>query len=530
MKVDNVLSIHLCCFLFSFCTIIGFKAYSTPIAPPNGITQVPSTCIMMNQVHFIGLEQVKEIARSQVNRWRQKIEGQCIDEQGLLKYADDITAELVHAGYLTSYLYYPEQTFLFGILQAKIIAGTVSSVIYQHEQAEDKSLQHIFPFQLGDALNLRQVEQDLYNLQNASLIPFQVKLIADDKHENATQIIVLGQHRREFQGTLSFESHSMAHQVGNTNTVGHTFMVANPLLLNDFLYSNISRQFSNTEETEVKSAMLFYSLPYQYWLFSILSGYQKNKTVIASNDVVLPLKQHNSFLLLQAEYLLKRTENAMTSLSLGSESQRSDTFLSNLHLQTQQRLAHYIIGELTHQVNFLQGSALIALKYKQGTSWFGANAQQVTGLNKPQVLQVSASAMRVASPFQYESQLDVQLSRDKLDVLLEQESFIGFGGVSGFIGGAESFDMGDNSLKLQSEVLWQSPWSYMALYTSLGLGTTSNDRGTFWKENLLLGGRVGAKGQIGRLSYHLFTETPIWQTDQLLVNSMSTGLQVRFHY
>lgn len=124
----------------------------------------------------------------------------------------------------------------------------------------------------------------------------------------------------------------------------------------------------------------------------------------------------------------------------------------------------------------------------------------------------------------------MQLSRDKLDVLLDQGSLTGFGGVSGFIGGAEHLEMGDNSLKLQNEVVWQSPWPQMALYTSLGLGTTSNDRATFWKENLLLGGRVGAKGQIGSLSYHLFVEAPVWQTDRLLANSMSSSLQMKFHY
>lgn len=528
MKANNVLSIYLCLFLLNLYAVIGFKAYSEPMTYPNGIVQIPSTCIRINQVHFIGLEQIKEIAISQVNRWRQKLEEQCIDEQGLLNYADDITAELIKAGYLTSYLYYPKQAFVFGILQAKIVAGTVSSVVYQNEEAENKLLPHVFPFQLGDTLNLRQIEQGLYNLQNTSLLPFHIKLIPDDNYENVTQIMVIGEQRREFQGVFSFESHSIARRV--SNTVSHTFMVANPLLRSDFLYSELIHQFSNTEETEIKSATLFYSLPYQYWLFSIFSGYQENKTVITSDDVTLPLQQQNKFLLLQGEYLLKRTEKTMTSLSLGAESQKSETHLSDLPLRTQQRLAHYVNGGLTYQVDFLQGSALVALKYKQGTSWFGANAQQITGLSKPQVLLISASAMRVTSPFQYQSQFDVQLSRDKLDALLDQGTLVGSGGISGFIDGGGYFEMGDNSLKLQNEVLWQSPWPHMALYTSLGLGTTSNDRATFWKENLLLGGRVGAKGQIERLSYHLFVEAPVWQTHRLLVNSMSSGLQVRFHY
>ncbi len=68
MKVNNVLSIHLCFFLLSLYTVIGFKAYSAS----NGIVEMPSTCIMINQVHFIGLEQIKEIAVSQVNKWRQR--------------------------------------------------------------------------------------------------------------------------------------------------------------------------------------------------------------------------------------------------------------------------------------------------------------------------------------------------------------------------------------------------------------------------------------------------------------------------
>ncbi len=41
---------------------------------------------------------------------------------------------------------------------------------------------------------------------------------------------------------------------------------------------------------------------------------------------------------------------------------------------------------------------------------------------------------------------------------------------------------------------------------------------------------VGAKGQIGSLSYHLFVEAPVWQTDRLLANSMSSSLQMKFHY
>ncbi len=525
MKANNVLSIYLFFFFWAF---MPNKAYSHAITPVTAITQTLPTCIIINQVYLIDAQQLTEISSRHIDGWRKKLEGKCISEQGLLDYADYIRAELIKAGYLTSYLYYPEQTFLFGILQAKIIVGTVSSVVYQNEPREDNLLPHVFPFKPGEALNLWHLEQGLYNLQNTSLLPFQIKLIPDETNENGTQILVIGQHRREFQGILSFESHSIARQVGNT--VSHTFIAANPLLRSDFLYSEVSRQLSGSEDTEITSAALFYSLPYHYWLFSVSGGYQENKSVLTGYDMALPLQQYHWFLLLNAEYLLKRTEHSVTSISIGSQTQKSDTFLSDLYLQTQQRYANYIIGEFSHQINFSQGNTLLKLKYKQGTDWFGATAQQITGLRKPQILKISLSTYREVLPFQYQGQFEVQLSRDKLDVLLDQESLVGAGGISGFTGGPQYTDMGDNSLRLENELLWNTPWQQVALYTSLGIGATANDKATFWKENVLLGGRIGAKGQLGRLSYHLFAEMPFWQGNQPVMHDVSSGLHVAYYY
>lgn len=128
------------------------KAYSHAITPVTAITQTLPTCIIINQVYLIDAQQLTEISSRHIDGWRKKLEGKCISEQGLLDYADYIRAELIKAGYLTSYLYYPEQTFLFGILQAKIIVGTVSSVVYQNEPREDNLLPHVFPFKPGKRL------------------------------------------------------------------------------------------------------------------------------------------------------------------------------------------------------------------------------------------------------------------------------------------------------------------------------------------------------------------------------------------
>ncbi|XVH58963.1 ShlB/FhaC/HecB family hemolysin secretion/activation protein [Providencia hangzhouensis] len=524
MKAKYVVPKHIRFLLLGLYILVTSHAYSSAITQPINTAQ----CILINQVHLVNSQRLTKVEPRRINAWRQQIEGQCVDDRKLLEYADYITADLVRAGYLTSYLYYPEQTFLFGILRIKIVEGTISAVSYQNEKNKDRSLLSIFPLKPGDLLNLRHIEQGLSNLQNVSLLPFHINLVPDDADKNATQVIVVGQQRRALNGVISYKAHRAAGQT--TNVISHIWMLANPLLRSDFLYSEVNHHLNAFNGSEMKSMVLLYSLPYHYWLFSVSAEYHKNQVVITNYDVNLPFQQRSWGLLLQIERILNRTENAVTSLGIGSQVQKSDTFLSDLRLQTQKRLASYAIAEFSHQVDFLKGNTLVSLKYKQGVDWFGANAQKTTGLDKAQIFQFSLSNLREIQPFYYLSQLDVQLSRSNLDALLERDTFIGNGGVSGFLTGVKHFEMGDHSLKFHNELRWQTPWPHVQLYSSLGLGTTANDRATFWKENLLLGCKIGAKGQLKGLSYHLFIDTPLWQSQPLAFNTVSSGIKFSFHY
>ncbi|MEX6224228.1 ShlB/FhaC/HecB family hemolysin secretion/activation protein [Providencia hangzhouensis] len=244
-----------------------------------------------------------------------------------------------------------------------------------NEKNKDCSLLSIFPLKPGDSLNLRHIEQGLSNLQNVSLLPFHINLVPDDVDKNATQVIVVvGQQRRALNGVISYEAHRAAGQT--TNVISHIWMLANPLLRSDFLYSEVNHHLNAFNGSEMKSMVLLYSLPYHYWLFSVSAEYHKNQVVITNYDVNLPFQQRSWGLLLQIERILNRTENAVTSFGIKSELQKSDTFLSDLRLQTQKRLASYAIAEFSHQVDFLKGNTLVSLKYKQRVDWFGANAEK----------------------------------------------------------------------------------------------------------------------------------------------------------
>lgn len=516
MKAKYVISIYLFLLLLGLFSTTAITASNTSVTT----SLTPSECFTVNQVHLIGTQRLVNIEPRQVNAWRKKIEGQCVNKQELLDYADAITSELASVGYLTSYLYYPQQTFLFGIVRAEIVAGTVSSLVYQNEHGETQPLLYAFPVKVGDVLDLRHVEQGLYNLKNASILPYSINLLRDDQAKNTTRIVVIGEQHRAWQGGISFQK----------NTISNALMIANPFLRNDFFYFNVSRYLNDAERSHMKSIALLYSLPYHYWLFSASGSYQQHQMPITLYNIELPMQRRSQMLLLQAEYILNRTKNTITSLGIGNEIQKIDTFISEQPIQTQKRLANYIIGELSHQVNFWRGQATFTLQYKQGTDWFGTNSQQITGLDKPQIFQLSLSSLWERLPFYYQSEINVQLSRSKLDALLEQSSLIGADGVSGFTDKSDSFEARDHHLKLLNEFRWHTPWQQIQLYASLGLGTAANDRATFWKDNLLVGGKVGAKGRLGSLSYHFFVEAPFWQEGKFTTDPASTGMELSLSY
>ncbi|MDR2226705.1 MAG: hypothetical protein LBE52_12010 [Providencia sp.] len=513
-------SIFLIVYLAALIAVMpkGFAVENQQNMDTNQLTTQP--CIIINVFKLMGMERLPKIKPKQIKTWRGMIEGQCMTQPELLTYADYINTELIQAGYLTSYLSYPAQALFFGSLQAEVITGTISNIHYQ-------GVTNTLPFEIGDVLNLRHIEQGLYNLQNAALVPYRIELMSDGLEPQATEIIVVGGNRRDQRGELSIESYPFDEKT--KTVISHDAIFANPLQINDLLYLKINHSLGSSKRNKRQAIALGYSAPYRYWLLSIYSHYQNSQAELLINDIALDVQQRQRALLLTSQYILNRAENSVTSFSISSQIQTLDTFLAGQRLMTQRRLASYLSGEFVYQQVFSQGQATVSLGYKQGNSWFGANAAQITGLERPQIYQLSFSSAWGSSPVYYQNSLDIQLSRSQLDGLLERNAFFGKGGVQGF-SNSDDIEMGDNSLKLHNEVSWDMPWKFIQLYSSIGMGVTANDRATFWRKNALLGCKAGVRGAIGAINYHAFIEMPVWQANQVVANNLHSGFQASMSY
>ncbi|EKT57118.1 ShlB/FhaC/HecB family hemolysin secretion/activation protein [Providencia burhodogranariea] len=528
---------NMCCYADKTIHSLSAISSSSTQMPSNQLLSVSQAlpCVAVHQVHFTGLSQLPLIKPESLKEWKLQLEGQCIKEDALLLYADHLNEQIAQMGYVTSYIYYPEQSLLFGVLNIDFIAGKLSSIEYQNGSHDSWSLMSAFPLQRGQVINIHQVNQGLANLRNSQLIPYQIDIISGNEGSNVSRLVIQRNAARAFKGRLLLESTQS--QDRPTNMVSNIIMLANPLLLNDFFYMSLDSDTGEDPSKKLKSASVLYSLPYHYWLFSLYAGYQEStnhKNLQLIDDVKVRNDLRSRLLSLQAEYIFYRAPHSTTSASFGTQIQTLDLFLEQYRLETQKRFASYGLLGLNHKRDFAQGSATFSLKYKQGIDWFGATRQQISGLDSARIYQFSVDIQRAfllaRQSMYHRHELEVQLSHSKLDPMLEVDSITGRFGVRGFTNSTQIENSGNNTLKLKNELVWFLPWQGAQLYSGLDFATTSNDRSRFWRENMLIGTEFGIRGQVDRVGYQLFFDAPLWQSIELQTDPINVGAKLSINY
>ncbi|WP_426207062.1 ShlB/FhaC/HecB family hemolysin secretion/activation protein [Providencia sp. PROV272] len=494
----------------------------------------PSTpCIAIHQVHFSTLALFPLITSSDINKWKQGVEGRCVSEEGLLRYADFLNAQLAEVGYITSSIHYPEQTLLFGVLQVELVAGKLGSIEYQDSASQ--SLAYAFPLRKGQVVDIHAINQGLANLRNTQLIPHQIHIVSDHEQNNMNRLVIQRNAARAFKGKLLLASKQSPQFP--THVVSNLIMLANPLALNDFFFLNLDSDIGKEPEKKLKSVSILYSVPYHYWLLSLYAGYQEN-SIHQNFQLIDSIKVRNDvrsrLLSLQAEYVLHRALYHSTSISMGTQIQTLDLFLERYRLKTQQRFTSYLLLGVKHQRHFAQGNVTFSLSYKQDTDWFGSTRRQVTGLERAGIYLFSVDFQRqfyLANQSMYHRhELEMQLSRSPLDPQLELNSPTGKFGIRGFSNSVLTENLGDNTLKLKNEWVWFTPWRGYELYGALDFASTSSQSAHIWRDNRLFGTEIGVRGQIDRLNYQLFIEAPLWQSAKLATNAVNVGAKVSIDY
>lgn len=508
-----------------------FDQYNQRLSPIN--LPLESSCLNINQVYFSGKSFFPLLSYKQFKNWSEIVEGKCLGNEGLDIYLSYIQEQLSYTGYVTSRISIPEQSLLFGILKVDLIPGKVSKMIFIDNDSEHFSLKSAFPINNSVALNLRVLEQGLENLQNAPFTQPTIHINEDPDTPDQAIIAIQRQKKRGFTGRATFDSRRISGAAAHT--IDNAFYFSNPLMSNDFLYFSLGRNTDINSSRSMKNTVVFYSVPYNYWLFSLFGSYQDsydNRGLVLNNGNAHRVAQRSRYLSFQAKYLLRRDQNSKTSLVVGTQVQTLDSMLTKVRLTTQKRFASYATLELMHQRDLPSGEADFTLGYKQGTDWFGANLTASEELEKAQIYLFSSEITHYFSWFSqsliYTNEVNIQLSRSPLDRKLDIESLTGRGGIKGFTYASSVSD--SNSIQIKNEISWLMSYRGNQIYWGIDYGSVSEDRGRFWHDKSLLGTEVGFKGKWKAIDYKTFVGLPLWSSTDTASDPLYAGIKFSITY
>ncbi|HGJ5858751.1 MAG TPA: ShlB/FhaC/HecB family hemolysin secretion/activation protein [Arsenophonus nasoniae] len=496
----------------------------------NQIYPVEFPCLNIKFVFFNGQELFATSLQKKLSTLADNIIGQCLGDEGVKNFLTKVNYVFINAGYVTTKISLPEQSFMYGILRIELIPGLISDIRYADTGKSHYSLHTAFP--QATILNVQDIEQGLENLQNSPSTQPQITVDDDPTTANSSILTIKRQKKRAIRGRFSLDNSGLRDHANLM--IDNVLMFDNPTLLNDFFYFYISRDLDTDHSRGVKIGTFFYSLPFRNWQFNLSGNYQDQYSADGIKTSVGNLYKSNrsKSLIAQGQYLIKRRYNSKTYLNFGTSIMTNNGYIGDYEISVYKRRATYWNVGLKHQQYLPRGELNLAMEYKQGADWFGAMPSPAKELKRPQIFQFSAA---INQPWQiskqiflYEASAAIQLSRSKLDSLI----------VTNGIGGSNSVRVamltntisGSNSLLIKNEISWLTPLPGHVLYATLDYGSVSEDRARFWRDEYLVGTSLGLKGSYKQLDYTIFVGFPLLNSSDSKQDHMVSGFRLTYSY
>lgn len=510
------------------------QSVAIPINPQqinkNQIYSVESPCLNIRFVFFNGQELFAKSIQKKLSTLSDNIIGQCLGDKGLNIFLTKVNQIFIDAGYVTTKISLPEQSFMYGILRIELIPGLISDIRYADTGKSHYSLRTAFP--QATILNVRDIEQGLENLQNSPSTQPQITVDDNPNLANSSILTINRQKKRAIRGRLSVDNSGIKDYANLM--IDNVLMFDNPTLLNDFFYFYLSRDLDTDHSRGVKVGAFFYSLPFRYWRFDLSGNYQD---LYSEDGIKTPVgnvykSNRSKSLTAQGQYLIKRRHDSKTYFNFGTSIVTNNGYIGNYSIDSYKRRATYWNIGLQHQRYLPRGELNLAMGYKQGANWFGAMPSPATELKRPQIFQFSAGISQSwyinKQIFLYEATAAIQLSRSQLDSFLDVDSIGGSNSVRGAM--LTNSLTGSHSFLIKNELSWYTPLPGYMFYTTLDYGSVSEERARFWRDKYLVGTSIGLKGSYKQLSYTAFVGFPLLNSSESKPDDMVSGFCLTLSY
>lgn len=469
-------------------------------------------------VQTIQVEGVRLIRRTRIARAVAPFEGKCLGLSAINSVLEAITFTYVDKGYITSRAFLPPQDLSDGTLDVIVIEGMLENILMNGDPNALRG-QRItaFPGMIGNALNLRDIEQGLEQMGRLRSVEATMEIGAGSE-QGGSILIVRRQVARPWSVSLSFDnlgSPSTGQYQSRVN-LGYDDLFG----LNDYITVSYQRSMENTPWnffSDPPSGNTFTAsleIPFGYWTLGI-NGSSNNYTSEISG-VLGPIETSGNSR--TAELFLSRVlhRNQISKTTLKGTLTWKDTenFILGSLIDVSSRSLSVANLEFSHARQLWGGQATASLGYHQGLDILNAfdDSTAPVGSPKGQFQKIDMS-LGYTRPFAIAGQrliYDGRLQGQWSDDLLFGSEQISLGGPFSIRGVDTSVLFGNRGAQVRNELslplpTFTSAWlakTFGALepYAAFDVGWVEDQPAFGITGGTLSGATLGLRSRGGRIN------------------------------
>lgn len=493
-------------------------------------------CFIINEILLIGegsdkFKQYLKKASKNVNFKK----GSCLGKNSINTIYSAFYNEILKSGFITTTINLPSQNLKSKTLKFEIIPGKIDTININDKNSTKNRASIFTSFGInkkGDILNLRDIEQALEVLQNASNGNVSFKLIPSNK-ENYSDIKITKEEKLPLNLSLSFDN--LGSRATGKYQGGVNLNALNLMGFNEIWYSSYSKNIFKADKQSVendtkrgKTDNIYYGITIPYKRFSLdFNEYRYNyDQAIPGAFGVYKYSGKSKRRNLTLNYLYHRDQISKNSIFFRLWEKENKNYIEDYELDNQRKkTAGYEIG-LSSQIFIENGHVVFGATYKKGTGARGAlRAPQEDyndGTNRFEIISVdfnfNKSSLNV--PLTYDFKFHGMWNNRPL-TMQERLNIGGYYTVRGFDG--EMSLVGDRGYYIRNTLEYGISNNHF-MYAAFDFGKVSGKSSNYMTDNTLVGYGVGLKGHFKRkVQYDLFLGFPlnkpeIFKTDKNVLN------------
>lgn len=339
--------------------------------PQAPATPADTRCFPIKDIELKGAD---SLPASDRERLLKPYIGQCLGVSQLNELLKAITDYYLGKGRVTSRAYLPQQDLSSGHLQVLVVEGKLEALrSAEGSTVTERELAMAFPGKVGEALNLREIEQLVDQLNRLPSKQAQMEL-TPGKQVGGSDVVVKNTAQKPWRASLSRNNDGQ--KSTGEQQWGAGLEWDSPLGLGDQLMLRGGHDAISDHQKTSKNTMLYYNVPWGWWNFSYTYSESDYRTYGRTDDYKYKQDGDNQNHQLRAERVIHRDDVSKTSVNVGLAHLRTNNYVLDVRTApSSNRLSELQLG-INHGRRIGNAFVNLDLGMQNGIGLFDAQSQE----------------------------------------------------------------------------------------------------------------------------------------------------------